>query len=170
MEIWKDIEGYEGLYKISNFGRIKSLPRNTTIKKEKILKQLKRNGYLYVKLCNNGDIKSFSVHRLVALSFLKNPNNFDYVNHKDENKYNNKVENLEWCSQKYNINYGSRNIRVAKKLSTPICQYDLEGNFIKKWDSIQEAIREYNNYHISSCLKYKRKTACGFIWKYCKSN
>ena len=115
-EEWKDIKGYEGLYQISNLGRIKSLNYNRT-KKEKILSNsTNRKGYLFVILYKNGKKKSFKVHRLVAIHFIENPNNYFQVNHKDENKSNNRVDNLEWCTQEYNLNYGTRNKRISEKM------------------------------------------------------
>ena len=108
------------------------------------------------------------VHILVAETFLDNPLNKLEVNHKDENKKNNRVDNLEWCDRKYNNSYGTRDVRVAKKLGIKINQYDFENNFIKTWDSIRSALDVYKNTHIVDCLKGRRKTASGFVWKYKK--
>ena len=109
---WKDIPGYEGLYQVSNLGEIKSLNyRNTG--KEKILKLIKdKKGYFHVNLYKNGKLKNLQVHRLVAMAFIPNHNNYNQVNHKDENTSNNAVENLEWCTAKYNSNYGNRNKKI----------------------------------------------------------
>ena len=116
-EIWKDIEGYEGLYQVSNKGRVKSLSRLVVrvgkpnyITKEKILKcsELKGTGYPAVKLGSNNNFKSMLVHRLVAQAFIPNPDNLPQVNHKDEIRTNNCVDNLEWCDSKYNNNYGTK--------------------------------------------------------------
>ena len=116
-EKWKSVEGFEGLYEISNLGRVKSLGNNKS-RKERILKPKKhRDGYLQVCLCRNGKHKMFQVHRLVATMFIPNPEDFEQVNHRDEVKTNNCVSNLEWCSRKYNSNYGTRNIRVATSLT-----------------------------------------------------
>lgn len=110
-EIWKDVVGYEGLYQVSNLGRVKSLFRY-----KKILKQFEDNkGYLRVTLYKNNKSKSIKVHKLVAEAFIPNPNNYDCINHKDENKTNNRVENLEFCSFYYNLMYGTRVQRIAKK-------------------------------------------------------
>lgn len=108
-EVWKDCKGYKDLYQISNLGRVWS------VKGQKILKgTVSKSGYLYVHLTSkNGQHKKERVHRLVALSFLPNPDNLPQVNHKDENKLNNCVCNLEWCSAKYNCNYGTRNARIS---------------------------------------------------------
>lgn len=169
-EIWRDIEGYEGLYQVSDKGRVRSLKYG----KEHILKpERTHNGYLRVNLCKNEKQKHFLVHRLVALTFITNPNNLPDVNHKDENKENNRVENLEWCDCKYNINYGTRTQRIAEKntngkLSKPVLQYTLDGKFVKKWKSVIDVQRNlgYSCGNISSCCLGKRKSANGFIWKY----
>jgi len=113
MEEWKEIKNYEGLYCISNYGRIKSLKH----KNEKILVlSTNKDGYLKAKLFKNGKSKVVYAHRLVAITFLPNPNNFIIVNHKDENKQNNHINNLEWCTSKYNNNYGSRYYKNNRKL------------------------------------------------------
>lgn len=106
VEIWKDIKGYEGLYQVSNLGRIKSLG-NLQNRKEKLLKVNIYNGYCIVYLYKNNKKKSYLCHRLVAEAFIPNPDNLPQVNHKDENKLNNRVDNLEWCTSKYNVNYSS---------------------------------------------------------------
>lgn len=160
-EIWKDIKGYEGLYQVSNLGKVKSLRKNRMLTIQK-----NRGGYNYITLSFKGYSKIMTIHRLVAQAFVPNPNNYAYINHKDENKENNMWTNLEWCTHKYNCNYGTRNERKAKKKMISINQYDLNGNFIKKWNSIKEANIKYNNYHISQCCSGKRKTAGGYIWKY----
>ena len=122
-EIWKDIEGYEGRYQISNRGNVKSLNYNHN-GKEKILKPIINNkhGYAYVGLHLEGKTKNYYIHRLVAIAFIPNPDNLPEVNHRDENKENNTVENLEWCDRAYNCNYGTHNKRISdtkkgKKLS-----------------------------------------------------
>lgn len=123
MEIFKPIIGYEGLYEVSNLGRIKSLPKlhNTGsggyIEKEKILKNRKDSyGYEMVVLCKNKEQRNYLVHRLVASAFLENPHNYDSINHKDENKLNNCVDNLEFCDRNYNNNYGTRNERISNTI------------------------------------------------------
>ena len=114
MEEWKDIEGYEGLYQVSNKGRIKSLNYRRTGKEGMLKGKPDKNGYLIVFLYKKGEKpKPFLIHRLVAIMFLHNPNNYLEVNHIDEDKTNNNVENLEWCTRKYNMNYGTRNERAS---------------------------------------------------------
>ena len=172
MEKWKDIKGYEGRYQISSLGRVKSLNYNKT-GKEKILKlKTSRNGYLLIDLWEKGKGKTYSVHRLVATHFIDNSNNYPQINHKDENKLNNRVENLEWCTSKYNMNYGTRNEKSSKKLSEV-----MKGKFIgekspraKKvkcittgeiFGTVTEASKEYNTYRsdINKCCKGILKTA-----------
>ena len=155
MERWKDRPDYEGLYQVSNLGNIKSLIKN------KILKPYinKKNGYSYIGLHKNKKIKVIRIHRLVAIVFMPNPNNFPVINHKNKIRTDNNIDNLEWCSQKYNVTYS-----LAKK----ILQYDLNNVFLKEWDSAMEIQRnlKINNSNIIACCISKRKTAGGFKWKY----
>lgn len=171
-EIWRDIEGYEGKYQVSNLGNVKSLNYRYT-GKEGVLKAIKDcNGYLYVNLYKNRNHKKYIIHRLVASAFIENPNCYPEVNHKDEVKTNNRVENLEWCDRKYNVNYGTFQERkakaVSKALSKKVYQYTIAGELVKVWDSTVSAEREqkYNNQHISACCLGKLKTHKGFIWRY----
>ena len=179
-EIWKDIKDYEGLYMVSNWGRVKSMNYNHS-GKEKILKTgTYKSGYLYVVLYKNNKRKHFSIHRLVAEAFLEIPEDIKQyigtvylqVNHKDENKQNNNVENLEFCDIKYNSNFGTRNERIAAKntngkLSKPVLQYDLEGNFIKEWRSTRECERNgFSHGAVSACCQGELKKYKDFIFKY----
>lgn len=173
-EIWKPIPGYEGLYEVSNKGNVRSLNYMHT-GKWKTIKLIKhKNGYLMVCLCKDGKIKQASVHRLVASAFIPNPDNLPQVNHKDENKLNNSVDNLEWCDGAYNMKYGTRQERITKsntnnpKKSKPILQFDLEGNLIMKWESLNEVMRQtgVGAGNISNCARGKVKTAGGYVWKY----
>lgn len=153
-EIWKEILGYERTYEVSNFGRVRN------IRTGKILKPTNdKDGYLQLVLSKNGTRKTVKVHRLVAYAFLPNPQNLPQINHKDEDKTNNKVDNLEWCDSKYNNNYS---------LAKPILQYDKTGNFIREWPGVRKAEEEtaiYNS-NISRCCSGKLKTAGGFVWRF----
>ena len=162
-EYWKPVVGYEGHYQVSNFGRVKSLKFG----KEKILKQYIRGGYYYVCLSKNGIIKKYSVHRLVAQAFLDNPNNLPQINHKDENKTNNNVDNLEWCDAKYNTNFGTCIERRSKKKSKTVLQYTLDGKFVREWPSTMECERNgYQNGNVVACCQGRLKKYKDFIWKY----
>lgn len=175
MEEWKDIAGYEGLYQVSNYGRIKRLERlvyygnrSPFLVKEKILELTNhKRGYKTIMLHKNKKSKLWLVHRLVALTFMPNPNNYPQVNHKDENKLNNKVENLEWCTNEYNSYYGTRIKRSAEHHpKRQISQYDINGNFIRTWDSIAEAKKTLKIGNISAVCMGKYKQTKGYIFKY----
>ena len=159
-EIWKDCKGYEGLYQVSNLGRV------WNVKLQKYLKgSYNKDGYHQVYLtAKNGKRKTESVHRLVALAFLSNPNNLPQVNHKDENKGNNCVDNLEWCNAKYNANHGTRNKRISKANSIPVYCFELDKIFY----GTREAERELgiNHSSISKACKGKQKTTGGYHWEY----
>ena len=176
-EEWRDIKGYEGLYQVSDKGRVKSLERVTIRKngkklpvKERIMKSsIDKDGYLRVALCNSkGKRKLFFVHRLVCEAFHENPDNKPCVNHIDENKTNNTASNLDWCTVVENLNYGTRNARSAKTQSKPVGQYTLDGKLIKVWQSTNEVERQlgFGHSHISAAALGKRKTAYGYVWKY----
>lgn len=171
-EIWKPVKGYENLYQVSSYGRVSGMGRVTSdgrLVKGKMLKPEKQGkGYFCVYLSKDGKRKCYLIHRLVAEAFIPNPNNHPCVNHKDEDKTNNVVENLEWCTHQYNNNYGGRNKKVAEKLSKPIQQFTLDGKFVKEYPSVREAGRQ-NNLHyqnIWKCLKGKYKHCGGYVWKY----
>ena len=160
-EIWHDIDGYEGLYQVSNKGNVKSLYNGS----ERILRpRQNRDGYLRVQLFKNTAAQDRLVHRLVAEAFIPNLYNKSQVNHLDENKKNNCVDNLEWATAKENSNYGSRNERLSRK----ILQYSKSGEFVREWTGALEVERELNINHsnIAACCKCKRNFAGGFIWKY----
>lgn len=164
MEIYKEIEGYEGIYQVSNYGNVKSLGNDKT-RKEKVLKPQKHNyGYLMVSLNKQGKHKLHFVHRLVAEAFIDNPNNYEEVNHKDEDKTNNSVINLEWCTRLYNHNYGTINQRIAESRSKPVICLETG----KIYPSLKEVQRQlgFSQGNISNVCNGKQQTAYGFHWKY----
>lgn len=165
-EIWKDIKGYEGLYQISNLGRVKSLGNgNSNKSKLKIMKTtLNHKGYPMISLCKDGVSKKFSVHRLVAEAFIPNPDNLPQVNHIDEVKTNNRIDNLEWCTAEYNVKYGTRTAKTSK----PILQITLENKIINLWGSIRsvENILGFDNSNIQKCCKGKHNHSYNYQWKY----
>ena len=166
-EEWRDIEGYEGLYQISNLGRVRSL--NCRGHKGCIgilTPRLDGKGYEMVALYKEGKARNIKVHRLVAQAFIPNPNNYPQVNHKDENKTNNDVKNLEWCTNEYNHNYGTRNERVGKSLSKKVICITTGEIF----NSMREACRKYNISvgSMTECCQGKRKTVGGYKWEYFK--
>lgn len=177
-EIWKDVPGYEGLYQVSNLGRIKSLPKTIIYKDGRsksiqchILKpQGNGNGYLKLTLCNKAHHqKQHYIHRLVAEAFLPNPMNKPVINHKDENKTNNKASNLEWCTVAYNNTYGTKIARQTSKTSLYVGQFTLNLKLIKVWKSAKECGRNgYSQGNVSACCRGKYKQAYGYIWKYLK--
>lgn len=148
-EIWKPIKGYEGYYEVSNLGRVRRLDRYdygcgyARFYKGGILKSLcGSNGYLHVMLCRDGTRLTKSVHRLVATTFIPNPENLPQVNHKDEDKSNNTVTNLEWCSSKYNMNYGTKNRRCNDtKIKRGLVDSDTVGS------TPEESKKLYNEKH-----------------------
>lgn len=170
-EIWKDIPNYEGIYQVSNLGRIKSLERidaRGRRLKEKILKPKLARGYYLIGLTKQATQKFYYVHRLVYEAFNDLiPENMQ-VNHLDERPINNALSNLNLMTCKENINYGTRNERSAKKLSKVVLQFDLNDNLVKEYASTHQAEREtgFANQNIVKCCKGKRKTAYGFKWKY----
>lgn len=163
IEEWREVPGYEGLYEVSDLGRVKN------IKTGRILSSAEAgNGYIVVNLSKNGIAKTVNIHRLVAEVFIPNPQNFPCVNHKDETPTNNAVGNLEWCTYEYNNSYGTKNERTAEKLSKPVLQFDLLGNFIREWPSATKVEEELgiNHSNISRCCLGYRSSAGGFVWQF----
>lgn len=167
-EIWKPVAGYEGFYEVSNQGRVK----RTKNLKETILKSCKHNnGYLKVMLCKNGKRQNVFIHRIVAQTFIQNPDDLPQVNHIDGNKENNITDNLEWVTHSENMMHA-----VSQKLFEPffnrktraVCQYSIEGGFIRKYSSVMEAQRQtgIDRSSIQKCCSNKQKTAGGYVWKY----
>lgn len=177
-EIWKDIKGYEGLYQISNLGNVKSMNYNGTGKERILIPGKQPNGYLIVKLSKNGIIKNFLIHRLVGQTFIENPKNLPQVNHIDEDKTNNCVDNLEWCTAEYNNNYGARSARgletkklkKCKNAERTVLQFTKDGKFVNEYPSISEAFRCTGIYQSRICYCCKNikcyNSAGGYIWKY----
>ena len=182
-EVWKNIAGFEGIYQVSNMGRVRSVDRYVECVdscrhyKGRIMRLNKRkNGYLDICLRRQEINIRPLIHRLVAEAFIPNPNNLPCVNHKDENKENNCVENLEWCTQEYNNSYGEGHKQRSKnsikyaiqKQSKPVLQYSLNGEYIAEYYSAMEAGRKNNCRQggISECCNGKQKTAYGYIWRY----
>ena len=162
MEIWRDVVGFEGLYEVSNLGNVRNARGH-------VLKSARQtNGYLFVTLykCKKGHHSL--VHRLVASSFIKNENGHAEVNHKNENKEDNTVFNLEWCDHKYNMNYGDGHLRSSKKQGRKVRQLTLDGEEVKTYDSVREAARAMNRSHkdIYNVCNGCRKSSCGFRWEY----
>lgn len=174
MEIWKDIPGYEGRYQVSNLGRVKSLNYNKTgIEQIMVVENIR--GYLSLNLSRNGKVKHFRVHRLVWEAFNGPIPEDMQVNHINEDKSDNRLENLNLMTPKENTNWGTGRERMAKTqtngvLSKPVIQYDLDGNVVAKYPSAQEAHRQTGllRSNISNCCRGVNyvKTVGGFIWKY----
>ena len=169
-EVWKDIPNYEGLYQVSNLGRVKSFRKSTKFgsQPEYILKpNLANNGYMQVTLYNNAKRHKFLVHRLVAIVFLPNPDNLPQINHKDEDRQNNEVSNLEWCTAEYNNAYGTAKIRAIDTISKPVEQLTYDGKVIAIYRSarIASEILGIKKPSITNaiCKKYQSN---GYYWRY----
>ena len=178
-EIWKDIVGYEGLYAVSNKGRVKSLGNDKSRREKILILHKDKTGYLQVHLCRNGKPKWYTVHRLVLMTFAPCDNMKSLqVNHIDEDKTNNHLSNLEWCTCEENINHGTRTLRAAEKMtngktSIAIAQLTKEGKFVKAWKSSHDAEREcgFNPGAIIQCCKNKfhregNNIYKGYKWQY----
>ena len=162
-EIWKDIKDYEGLYQVSNLGRVKRITTG------RVLKPLKHaNGYLMVKLSKNSIVYTKTVHRLVAEAFIPNPEHKSEINHIDENKTNNNVSNLEWMTRKENINHGTRTERMSKTQSIPIIATNIKTGESKEFYGARECARQLGLTHgnITSVLKGRYKQTGGYTFKY----
>ena len=159
MEVWKDIEGYDGLYQVSSCGRVKNSRTGRVLKAVKDI-----YGYLIVNLYKNGKRINYKVHRLVAQTFIPNPENKPQVNHLDEDKENNHVENLEWCTAKENNNHGEHNLRVSKINSKPIICIETGIEYYGTNECARQMGLHQSN--ITKVLKGKYKTTGGYTFKY----
>lgn len=189
MEEWKDVVGYEGIYQVSSYGRVKK-------NNGKELSQRKdQDGYLIVTLYKGGIRADYKAHRLVGMAFIDNPNNYPVINHKDENPSNNHVENLEWCTVKYNCNYGNRNKKLSEALkrcshahvqgernyfygkhflrglhpqAKKVAKLDSQGNILAVFDCTIDAAENVgcNPTAISMACNGKRNKIKGFQWKH----
>lgn len=194
-EVWKDIEGYEGRYQVSNFGHVKSLRYRGRNEARLLVPKCNNSGRLWVELFVNGKKKCMLIHRLVAMAFIPNPNGCLQINHIDENPKNNVVWNLEWCTAKENIskylknhpdalserckssinarwnkrnNHSGKSIIIPYKHKKPILQMTTDGEIVTRWDNISTVCREngWNCTSLLECCRGKRKTAYGYIWRY----
>lgn len=179
-EIWKQVDGYGGYYEVSNLGRVRSKERVTDIqsychivRKPKILKGQFNGNYFRVVMSYEGKYRQVLIHRLVAEAFLPNPNNLPEINHKDEDKTNNNVSNLEWCTRLYNINYGTKKKRhsefMTKTKGRRVCQYTKTGELVNTFESITQASKATGIIHSSinmACVHETQKTAGGYVWRY----
>lgn len=176
-EVWKDIEGYEGKYQVSNLGRVRSLPRPKTSRnahgeftfttKPKILKAFEQNGgYQRISFGKGKDKVAIFVHRLVAQAFIPNPDNLPHINHKDENPKNNRADNLEWCNAEYNNSYGNHIERCKRHQAVE--QLTIDGQFIQRFNSIKEAAEATGcrATSIQGCCKGRFKSSLGYRWRY----
>lgn len=173
MEEWKDIKGYEGLYQVSNKGNVRSINYNHTKTPKNLKLVVTKNGYVVVGLFKNKKNKRKYVHQLVAEAFLKNTNGYKCVNHKNECKTNNAVENLEWCDHEYNDNYGNRNEKIKAfarnrvDQSKTVYQYTLDGKLIAIFPSTKECGRQgYQQCNVQRCCTGEHKKHKGYIWSY----
>lgn len=163
-EIWKDVEGWEDRYMISNTGKVYS-KLNNLIKKTAYT----NDGHEVIILSRDGKQFGTFVHRLVAKAFIPNPNNFPLINHKDENPANNNVDNLEWCNYSYNNTYNDKHIKIGKKIGQVIYQYDSDGNLMFEYYSGKEAARQIgakSDCNISDCCNGKLFTTHGYVFSH----
>lgn len=174
-EVWKNIRGYEGLYEISNLGRVKSLPRKSynpnqgwfTIKGRIRKCSYDMDGYKQVILSKDGINKCYKLHRLIALAFISNPNQLPQINHIDECKTNNNINNLEWCTLLYNINHGTGIERQVKKRSKRVIKMSIRGEELKTYPSISSVKEDgYQISNVSLCCNNKQDSHKGYKWRF----
>lgn len=168
-EKWKDVKGYEGLYRVSNLGRVKTLNYKRTGKERVLKNSLNRDGYLMVKLYKNREHLGLGVHRLVAEAFIPNPEGKPQVNHIDEVKTNNHVTNLEWATAKENSNHGTHNIRISRKMrGKPVKGVSLtdSSDIIYLTHQRQAEKWGFNPSAVGQCLRGNYKHHRGYVWTY----
>lgn len=186
-EVWKDVVGFEGIYKVSNYGRVKRLAYRESLLKcgiypyerfhnEKILKGSisKCHGYYVVSLTKDSICKHYLCHRIVAEAFIPNPNNYPFINHKDEITINNNADNLEWCTPLYNTRYGGgierrlKSWNENKKCWKRVFQYDTAGNFIESYESLNEAANRngFSSISISNSCSKNNIKRFGYYWRF----
>ena len=180
-EIWKDIEGYDGRYKVSNMGNVKSMNYGNHGYAKNLVPKVNNCGRLWVELIKDGEKKQFLIHRLVGKTFIPNPHNLPEINHKDENVMNNVVDNLEWCTKEYNLRYTANRhpewfrhgsnpgrSRASKNKHLLINQYDADGKLLRQWPNARSVFVEtgMSDWSIAECCRGKRKQAYGFKWQY----
>ena len=162
-EIWKEIPGFEGLYQVSNYGEIRSTPRRGTA--GGVMKgHVDQKGYINITLRKDGMQYTQKLHRLIAITFIPNPHNYPEINHKDENKQNNRVDNLEWCTTSYNHEYGTRTLRASIRCGKPIRCIETG----VEYPGARWAARELNidSSSITKALKNPNRTCGGYHWQY----
>lgn len=177
-EIWKDIEGYEGLYMVSNLGNVKSMNYCHRGYAQNLVPKVNNSGRLWVELFAGGNKKQMLIHRLVAMAFIPNEHNYPQINHIDENPKNNAVTNLEWCTQSQNIRAYRANhpgkpkiqrwVKRKPRKHLKVEQLDECGNTVRIWNNSCQVACEtgMSDWSISECCRGKRKTAYGFKWRY----
>ena len=171
-EVWKDVPNYNGYYKASNIGRVRSVNRLDMLgrlcKGVMLKPYIDEDGYERITLQNDGKSIFIGVHKVVAMTFLENPKNYNQINHKDENKLNNRVDNLEWCDSKYNMNYGTKLERTAKSRSKPVIMKDEDGNFVRRFDSLTQVENElgFCSAHIGWACREYEGLAHGYRWNW----
>ncbi|XCH79055.1 MAG: NUMOD4 domain-containing protein [Candidatus Dehalobacter alkaniphilus] len=174
MEQWKDVIGYEGLYQVSNLGNVRSLNYKNMGFAQNIVPKRTNKGYLQVHFKKNGILKAFTIHRLVAMAFIPNEQDLPQINHINENKQDNRVENLEWCTCRYNVKYSldrwleTRSRPRKRARSESIVQLDSSGAIVRTWDNVREIelVTKMSAWSIHQCCQGKRKTAYGYKWQF----
>lgn len=181
-EIWRPIRDFEGLYEVSSLGQVRSVDRTVRganamsdsypiNRKGRVLKQsMATNGYLFVVLCKDGKHTHTNVHRLVAETFIPNPDILPEVNHKDEDKTNNAVSNLEWCDRKYNVNYGTGIDRRSPRFFKRLEQLTMDGQHVAYYESVAELVRQSNGKYkannIYMAARGDNESSYGYRWRY----